>query len=142
MEHESDGDTNRSWSTWNGPKGIGKLKKNQDHADHIFVMIGLNTKKNSGDLKRPVVSLAPVKNYEQELTQKKLVNNNNNNNIPKPESDQENVAYRNLLEFEIQTDLQIPARRPNLVLINKKKRTCHFVGFTVSADHRLKIMIK
>ena len=41
----------------------------------------------------------------------------------KPESVQENEMHKILLDFEIQMDDQIPARRPDLVLI--KKRTCY-----------------
>ena len=33
----------------------------------------------------------------------------------------------------------ILARKPNLILINKKKRTCHQVDFAIPADHRIKI---
>ena len=34
-----------------------------------------------------------------------------------------------LLDFETLMDHQIPARRPDVVLINKKKRTCYWVNF-------------
>ena len=44
--------------------------------------------------------------------------------------------HKILWDFEIQTDHLIPARRPDLVLINKKKRTCHYVNFVVSVDNR------
>ena len=33
----------------------------------------------------------------------------------------------------------IPARRPDLIIINKKKRTCKIVDFVVLADHRVKL---
>ena len=40
----------------------------------------------------------------------------------------------------IQTDPPHPQnRKPNLVLINKKKRVYPFVDFPVPADHRMKI---
>ena len=39
----------------------------------------------------------------------------------------------------IQTDHLIPARRPDLIIINKKKRTCKIVDFAVPADHRIKL---
>ena len=39
----------------------------------------------------------------------------------------------------IQTDHLIPARRPDLIIINKKKRTCKIVDFTVPAAHRIKL---
>ena len=42
-------------------------------------------------------------------------------------------------DFNIQTDYLIPARRPNLIIINKKKRTCKIVDFAVQADHRIKL---
>ena len=57
----------------------------------------------------------------------------------KPESVLENETHKILWDFEIQTDHLIPARRPDLVLINKKKRTCHIVDFAVPADHRVKL---
>ena len=36
-------------------------------------------------------------------------------------------------------DHLISARRPDLVWVNKKKRTCQIVDFAVSADHRVKL---
>ena len=39
----------------------------------------------------------------------------------KPESVREKEAHKILWDFEIETDLLIPARRPDLQLINKKK---------------------
>ena len=36
-------------------------------------------------------------------------------------------------------DHQIPTRKSDLMLINKKKKTCHLVDFAVSADHNMKI---
>ena len=56
-----------------------------------------------------------------------------------PESILGNQLYKILLDFEIQTDHLIPAGRPNLELIWKKKRTCCLVDFAVPADHRAKI---
>ena len=37
------------------------------------------------------------------------------------------------------TDHQIPARRPDLIKINKKKRICKIVDFSVPADHRINL---
>ena len=51
----------------------------------------------------------------------------------------ENKKHKILRNFEIQTYYLIPARRPDLVLINKKKRTCHRVDFAVPVDHWIKI---
>ena len=43
------------------------------------------------------------------------------------------------MRHEIQTDHPIQARKADLELINKKKRTCHLVGLVVPADHWEKI---
>ena len=56
-----------------------------------------------------------------------------------PESVRENETHKILIDFEIQTDHLIPARRQDLVLINIKKRNCCLVDFAVPADHRLKL---
>ena len=50
----------------------------------------------------------------------------------------ENDSHKLLWDFKIQTDHLIPARRPDLIIINKKKRTCKIVDFAVPADHRIK----
>ena len=40
--------------------------------------------------------------------------------------------------FQIQIDHQIPIRSPDLVLINKKKRTCHLLDFVFPVSHKVK----
>ena len=55
---------------------------------------------------------------------------NNNNN---------NATHKLLWDFNIQTDHLIPARRPDLTIINKKKRACKIVDFAVPADRRIKL---
>ena len=52
---------------------------------------------------------------------------------------QENDSHKLLWDFNIQTDHLIPARRPDLIMINKKKRTCKIVDFAVPADRRIKL---
>ena len=48
----------------------------------------------------------------------------------------ENDTHKLLWDFNIQTDQLIPARRPDLIIINKKKkRICKIVEFAVPADH-------
>ena len=42
-------------------------------------------------------------------------------------------------DFDIHTDHLISARRPDLIIINKKKRTCKIVDFAVPADHKIKL---
>ena len=52
----------------------------------------------------------------------------------------ENNTHKLLWDFDLYTDHQISARRPDLIIImNKKKRTCKIVDFTVTADHRIKL---
>ena len=56
-----------------------------------------------------------------------------------PASVIENNTHKLLWDFDIQTDYLISARRPDLIIINKKKRTCKIVDFAVQADHRVKL---
>ena len=51
----------------------------------------------------------------------------------------ENGTHKLLWDFGIQTDHLISAGRPDLIIINKKKRTCKIVDFAVPADHRIKL---
>ena len=49
----------------------------------------------------------------------------------KSESVQENETHKIVWDFEIQIDHLIPARRPDIVLVRKKKRFYHLVDFSV-----------
>ena len=51
----------------------------------------------------------------------------------------ENNTHKLLWDFNIHTDHLISARRPDLIIINKKKKICKIVDFAVSADHRIKL---
>ena len=55
----------------------------------------------------------------------------------------ENKIHKLLWDFDIQTDHLISARRPNLIIINKKerkeKKPRKIVDFAVSADHKIKL---
>ena len=53
----------------------------------------------------------------------------------------ENDTQKLLWDFDIQTDHRISARRPDLIIINKKKkkRICKIVDFAVPANHRIKV---
>ena len=46
-----------------------------------------------------------------------------------PEYVLENETHKPLWDFEIQTDHLISAKRPGLVIVNKKKKTCRIVDF-------------
>ena len=56
-----------------------------------------------------------------------------------PESVLVNETHKMLRHFEIQTNPLISARRPDLIIINKKDRSYRIVGFAVSADHIVKL---
>ena len=57
-----------------------------------------------------------------------------------PASVLENDTHKLLWDFDIQTDHLISARRPDLIIINnKKKRICKIVDISVLADHRIKL---
>ena len=51
----------------------------------------------------------------------------------------ENDIHKLLWDFDIQTDHLISARRPDCLIINKKKRICKIVDFAVPADLRIKL---
>ena len=46
----------------------------------------------------------------------------------------ENYTHELQWNFDIKTDQLISDRRPDLILINMKKRTCKIVEFAVTAD--------
>ena len=51
----------------------------------------------------------------------------------------ENNTHKLLWDLDIHTDHPIPARRPDQIIIAKKKRTCKIFDFAVPADHRIKL---
>ena len=51
----------------------------------------------------------------------------------------ENNTHKLLWDFDIHRDHLISARRPDLTIINKKKRTWKIVDFAVPVDHRIKL---
>ena len=56
-----------------------------------------------------------------------------------PASVSENDIYEPLCVFDIQMDHLISARRPNLIITNKKKRPRKIVDFAIPADYRIKL---
>ena len=50
----------------------------------------------------------------------------------------ENDTHKLLWDFDIKTDHLISARRPDLIIINKKKN-CKIADFAVPADHKIKL---
>ena len=51
-----------------------------------------------------------------------------------PENVLENEDYKILWDFSIQTDHVIEARRPDLVVVDKKERSCKIIDFAVPRD--------
>ena len=47
----------------------------------------------------------------------------------------ENATYKLLWDFNIQTDHLIPARRPDLIIINKKKKRINFYLLRIFCTH-------
>ena len=60
----------------------------------------------------------------------------------KPESILENETLKVLWDFAIQTDHLISARRPDLVIVDKKKEPALVVDFASLADHKVKLKEK
>ena len=51
----------------------------------------------------------------------------------------ENNIHKLIWDFVIHSNPLIPARRPDLIIINKKKRTCKIADFAVLAVHIIKL---
>ena len=54
-----------------------------------------------------------------------------------PESVLENKDYKILWDFSIQIDHIIEARRPDLVVVDKKDRSCKIIDFVVPGGSRI-----
>ena len=54
-----------------------------------------------------------------------------------PESVVENDTYKVLWDFNIQTEHDIEARRPDFILINKEDNNCFIVDFAIPYDTRV-----
>ena len=59
-----------------------------------------------------------------------------------PESVLENEDFKILWDFSVQTDHAIEARRPHLVVVDKKERSCKIIGFAVPEDSRIEEKVK
>ena len=67
--------------------------------------------------------------------------NANNGYMHNPAPVQENDTHKLLWDFNIKTDHLISAIKPEIIIINKKKKKkiCKVVDFAVLADHRIKL---
>ena len=143
-------------------KGLGEKRQgnwNRERIDSMLILALLRSANTQKSLRyrRLAVNQTPVKDNQlmQEGKTHKELNNNNNNNMckklkfdhtnkwymQKPSPVLENNTQKLLRDFGIHTDHFISARRPDLMIINKKKkkRTCKIVDFAVPADHRIKL---
>ena len=75
----------------------------------------------------------------REMSKKFKFDHTNKWYMHNPAPVQENDTHKLLWDFDIHTDHLISARRPDLIIINKKKRTCKIVNFVVPGDHRIKV---
>ena len=75
----------------------------------------------------------------RELCKKFTFDHTNKWYIHNLESVQENEPRKVLWDIEVQTDHLISAQRPDLVLVNKQKKTCRMVDVAVPADRRIKL---
>ena len=74
MPNEGDGAISYNWSTWDDPQGLWKetgIVKNQstnrDNPSYSTIMIGQNTEKCLGDLRKLAVTQTPVKDHQLTL---------------------------------------------------------------------------
>ena len=129
MKHESDGDTNCNWRTQHSHQRIGtrterlrNKRLSRDHPNYSIIKTSRNTEKSPGDLRRLALTQTPVGN-------------------PRLTMEEKNSQKSKIWDFDIHTDHLILARRPDLIIINnkKKKRIRKIVDFAVPADHRIKL---
>ena len=74
-----------------------------------------------------------------ELCKKLKSDHTNKGYMHNPASVLENETHEIPWYFEIKTDHLISARRPDLIIINNKKRTGKIADFAVPADPRVKL---
>ena len=74
-----------------------------------------------------------------EMCKKVKFNHTNKWYMHNPAPVLENDTHKLQWDFNIQTDHLIPARRPDLIIINKRKRICKIVDVAVPADHRINL---
>ena len=80
------------------------------------------------------------KDIHWELCKKLKFDHSNKWYMHIPESVKENETQKFLWDFEIKMNHLISARRPDQVIIDKKKKTDRVVYFSVSIDHRVKMI--
>ena len=113
-------------SPWNGI--FGRVKRSKHNKYSKLAQKEYNAKH---DWVGKVIYWELCKKFKFDHTNKWYMHN--------PESVLENETHKLLGDFEIQTDHLISARRVDLIIINKKKRTYRIVDLAVSAGHKIKL---
>ena len=54
----------------------------------------------------------------------------------------DDLQYKILWYFSIQTDHAIEARTPDLIVVHKKESSCKIIDFTVPGDRRIEEKIR
>ena len=77
LEHESDGDTNCNWCTWNdcqrlgkGAGRVGNRMTSRNHPNYSIVKISQDIDKIPGDLRPLAVTQTPVRHHNLSLARK------------------------------------------------------------------------
>ena len=107
-------------------------RKVDESADHI---IGDCSKLAQKEYKRRHDSLRKIGHWK--LTRKCNFEAGDKWHEHEPESVLENEDYKILKDFSVQTDHVIEARRPDLVVIDKKERSCKIIDFAVPGNSRI-----
>ena len=75
------------------------------------------------------------KMIQKELCKRLKVDHTTKRYMEKPVSTRKNQTYKDLLDFDKQTDHQILTRKPKLELFNNKKSIYNLLDFTDTKDH-------
>ena len=163
MEDKNDNDSICNWCTQNshlrigtGIGGLWNKRTSGDSPNYSIIKIFQNTEESPRDLRRLEVTQTPVRNYQltlvlkarhdrvgkvihREMCWKFQFDHTNKWYMHNPAPVLENDSHKLLWDFNIQTDHLIPGRRPDLIIIDKRKRICKIVDFAVPEDHKINL---
>ena len=106
-----------------------------DHPNYCIIKV---SQKRPGDLLSLKLQWKPSDDAGVKNSQRKI-DHTNKWYMHNPAPVLENDSHKLLWDFNIQTDHLIPARRPDLIIINKRKRICKIVDFADPADYRINL---
>ena len=108
-----------------------RIDKLQQNSNHIISKLAQKEYKTRHDWVGKVI--------DWKLCKKLKFNHMNKWDTYNQKSILDNETHKLLGDFKMHTDYLISARWPDLIIINKTKRTCRIVDFAVLADHRVKL---